>query len=286
MILESMVALIGVLAVRVGKDVASNIENRIIGAALDVVDQKQQPQLSELNFGIHTLQKTQDEIKENQIIQIKGHYKSGIDFMRYAAGVTDSKEKKHNIHKAIESFTYASNIEVGEAAVHARVLVGACFFALRSIDGTTPIGLENGEYEQAFQLAEKTLVHTPSLLPYLRPQLSGFRPAPSRELIELLLKIPHLQQKYGTFQVYWKKWEPPKFVARPGIGPTVSGAPRIWSKSEPPKLVEPPKFRAAPPKAATVFRARRTCASCGKSFAVSEAVFGEQYCPECRSKNR
>jgi hypothetical protein len=273
--IESMIALIGVLVIKVGKDVATNLENRIINAAIDVANQKQQPQLSELNFGIRTLQKNQDEIKANQIRDIKAHYKNGIDFIRYANTSTDNEQKKHFIYNAIDSFTYASNIEVGEAHVNATVLVGACFYALRLIDNTTSVALENGQYDKAFQLAEKIPGPAPQT-PYPRLYMqSSFRlpfssQPPSRELIEQLLKLPYLQQKYGTIDVYWKKWAPPKQVEAPKfVGTQRSQLPIKYGFAS--------QFNQR-----TI---RKTCQRCHKQYNESTTAFYiKNYCPECRSK--
>ena len=271
MILESMVALIGSLAVRVGKDFASNVYNRIINAAIDAVNQNQQEQLSELKFGIRSLQDNQDELKTNQIREMKAHYQNGIDFIRYANTATGNEQKKNFINEAIISFTHASNVEVGVAKVNAIVLIGACFYALRLIDNTTAVALENGQYDMAFQLAEKIPGPAPQTpyfhfnrQPSLRP--SFIKRPPSRELIEQLLRIPYLQQKYGPIEDYWKKkWEPPKQV-------------------EAPKLVGTQLSRPSS-RLGSLSGQHRKCVSCGKQFVVPFGQFStQQYCPECSPK--
>jgi DNA-directed RNA polymerase subunit RPC12/RpoP len=247
------VALIGGLVAKVGTDIATNIENRIIDAAVDVVSQKQQPQLSVLGLYMSDLQKGQDEIKALQIREVKKHYQNGIDFLGYANKATDKIQKEQFIHTAIECFTSASNVEEGEAKVNATVFVGACFYALRRIDSKTTVTLENGAYDKAFRLAEQSL---------------GLDRKPSRDLIKQLLRLPYLQGKHGTFEVYWKKWEPPKLI-------------------EPPKVVEalpgfvPSRWRSFS------FSRSRTCVNCGKDFDVQPKQFPTTlYCPECSPHQR
>ncbi len=203
MILESLGALVVVLGYKVGSDIASNIENRIINAAIEAVSQKQQPLQTELGMFMSRSLKKQDEIIASQMRMIKMHYQDGIAALRYADRATDKEQKKTHINRAKDCFTSASNVEVGEASIEAVLLVGACFYALRLIDDKTSIALENGEYERAFQLANA----------YRRPDGK-----PPLGLIEKLLQVPYLREKYGTFEDYRKKREPKLIYAPKSIG--------------------------------------------------------------------
>jgi DNA-directed RNA polymerase subunit RPC12/RpoP len=75
-----------------------------------------------------------------------------------------------------------------------------------------------------------------------------------------LLRLPYLQKQHGTFEVYWKKYEPPK-------------------------LVEPPKVIEVLPRVPSLPSRHRKCVSCGKDFYVPFGQFPTPFdCPVCRSK--
>jgi len=192
-----------VLGYKFATDIASNIENRIINAAIEAVSQKQQPLQTEFGMLMSRSLKKQDEIIASQMRMIKIHYQDGIDALRYANSASDKEQKKTHINRAIDRFTSAGNVEVGEASIEAVLLVGACFYALRLIDDKTSIALENGEYERAFQLANA----------YRRSDGK-----PPLDLIEKLLQVPYLREKYGTFEDYRKKREPKLIYAPKSIG--------------------------------------------------------------------
>src|SRR5438132_282154 len=107
MILEALGVLVVVLGKRVVADIATNIENRIINAAIEAVNQKQEPSLTELGMSISNFQKKQDDFQKKQgemmavqIRQIKVYYKDGIAALRYADTATHNKQKKAHIRRA------------------------------------------------------------------------------------------------------------------------------------------------------------------------------------------
>jgi len=264
MILESLVALIGWLVVKVGTDVATNIENRIINAAIDVVEQKQQPSLTTLGLYMSDLQKRQDEMKALQRRQIEEHYKSGHDLLSRAQQTGKKKYKIELIKVASLKFTEAKNLEVGKAAAEAALLIGACSHLLYCINNEYGIADENLSYDQAFQLAEQSL---------------GPDGKPPRDLIEQLLRLPYLQEKHETFEVYWKKWEPPKLIGEMPINRHLL------------KAMEASEHQVTPGSHL------RKCVSCGKNFYIPPSEWSPtyiqpwnallplhiNYCPVCRS---
>lgn len=263
MILETA-ALVWVL-IKVGTDIGTAIENNIINAAIDAVTQKQQPSLNTLGLSVGNLRRgqrdllaEQTKIRTDQRRQIEAHYKSGEDCLRSALLTGKKEHRMELIKNASDKFIDAKNVEVeGKAAARAALLVGACYHLLYCIDTEHGTANENDWYEKAFQLAE---------------QSRGPDGKPPRELIRELLGLPYLSGKYGTFEVYWQKWDPPKRIEPP---------PKLLPS---PQSFQSPRSRAIDRPVPGIYQ----CSRCGKTFTPSFEQFIELripdsflYCPEC-----
>jgi hypothetical protein len=292
MILESMAALVVALGIRVGTDVATNIENRIISSVIDVVNKKQLPSLTTLEGTVRDLQRRQRDLLTEQVAmradqrkQIEAPYKNGVVFLDDARRTNKRKRKIGLIDDARKEFTNARNLEVGEAAARAALLVGACYHLLYCIDAKHGKANENHWYGVAFQLAEQSL---------------GSDGKPPRELIRELLGLPYLSGKYETFEVYWQKWDPPKLIDAPKdfVHRKLLEASKL---SESPKVVDAPaifdeeKYLQSHPRGLS--REQRTllfvyanstsrlnaCMKCGGPFSQQGDV-QQLYCRKCRQK--
>lgn len=261
---SSLAILVGALAVKVVTDFAANIENRVFNAFIDTLVKRQQPILTGLEYlqrGQIDLLAGQQKIRKDQVKQIEMFYKNGEDFLTDAKIAVKIEQKKQKLQEAIEAFTSAKNIEEGTNAAKAALFVGACYHLLYCIDLTNGTTLEERWYDDAFHIAE---------------QSRGSDGKPPRELIRELLGLPYLSWKHGTFEVYWKKWEP-KLIEAPKVveAPKVGGAQAYLRAAKAAREVHQSTFGSYNQK----------CVGCGKDFYVPSTQFPKPlYCPECSPK--
>jgi hypothetical protein len=195
-------ALIGVLCLRVGNDVVTNIENRIINRVIDTVYKEQMPALTRLEL-------TVGELQRGQIREVEAGYKSGIAFLDDSRRTYKRKQKIEFVNDARKAFTHARfAYEVGEMAAKSALFVGACHHLLYCIDDRNGTANEERWYEDAFRLAD---------------QSRGPDGKPPLELIKELLQLPSVARAHGTFENYRSRWETKLIATRPSPYKTCIG---------------------------------------------------------------